>query len=74
MGTFELIGDLSVIFGMDIFDRSLKTVFFTYMTNTAASVREMGVAKVKTLGEAFGADWITSTLVPAAVESFNVEQ
>ena len=74
MGTFELIGELAVIFGLDIFERSLKTIFFTYMTNTAASVREMGVAKVRLLGEAFGADWITNTLVPKAVESFNVEQ
>ena len=74
MGTFELIGDLSVIFGIEIFERSLKTIFFTYMTNPAAAVREMGVKKVKALGEAFGADWITNTLVPKAVESFNVEQ
>ena len=44
------------------------------MTNPAAAVREMGVKKVKVLGEAFGADWITNTLIPKAVESFNVEQ
>lgn len=74
MGTFELIGNLAITFGKDIFDRSLSTIFFTYMTNTAASVREMGVSKVKSLGEAFGEDWIMMTLIPKAVESFNVEQ
>ena len=46
MAVFELIGKLSIAFGKDIFMRSLADVFMTYLTNTAASVRSMGVTMV----------------------------
>ena len=44
------------------------------MTNTAAAVRKMGVAKVGVLAERFGEQWIVSTLIPKVVECYNVEQ
>jgi hypothetical protein len=43
MAIFELIGKLAIEFGKETFMRSLSTIFFTYLTNTAASVRCMGV-------------------------------
>lgn len=43
MAVFELIGKLSLSFGKETFMRSLSSIFFTYLTNTAASVRNMGV-------------------------------
>ena len=43
MAIFELIGELSSEFGIEIFQRSLEGLFFQYMTNTAAAVRKMGV-------------------------------
>ena len=44
------------------------------MTNTAAAVRKMGVAKVGVLAERFGEQWIVATLIPKVVECYNVEQ
>lgn len=46
----------------------------TYLVNTAASVRNMGVEKAGDLAKAFGADWVIESFIPKVVESFNVEQ
>ena len=54
MAIFELIGTLSLEFGLEHFKNNLETIFFTYLTNTAASVRNMGVAQAEKLAEAFG--------------------
>jgi len=45
MGVFELIADLAVIFGKDVFCKHLQAIFMGYLVNTAASVRQMGIAK-----------------------------
>jgi hypothetical protein len=42
MANIELIGYLSVEFGRDVYTKSLEVVFMTYITNSAASVRDMG--------------------------------
>ena len=73
MSIFELIGDLSNAFGIEVFQRTLETIFFQYLTNTAASVRNMGVKKSGELATTFGADWVVATLVPKAVDSYNVD-
>ena len=54
MAIFELIGQLSAVYGIELFQRHLEDLFFTYLTNTAAAVRKMGVEKVEVLAEAFG--------------------
>jgi hypothetical protein len=43
MGVFELIAELGVIFGKDAYCKHLQSIFMGYLTNTAASVRSMGV-------------------------------
>ena len=58
MGVFELIADLALIFGKDIYVKHLQSIFMTYLTNTAASVRQMGVQKSAILAEAFKEQWI----------------
>lgn len=45
MGVFELLGNLSVNYGKDVFVKHIETVFMSYLVNTAASVREMGITK-----------------------------
>lgn len=45
MSVFELIGDLGLIYGKESFVKYLQTLFMTYLHNTAASVRAMGVTK-----------------------------
>jgi hypothetical protein len=53
MAVFELIGDLSKIFGKDVFTKHLESIFLSYLTNTAASVREMGIRKSREIAEKF---------------------
>lgn len=58
MAIFELIGDLSKIFGKEVFVKHLESIFLSYLTNTAASVREMGIKKAKELAEKFKGEWV----------------
>jgi len=46
----------------------------TYATNTAASVREMGIKKVREIGEKFKAEWIVGSFIPKIVENYNVDK
>jgi hypothetical protein len=43
MSVFELIADLAVLFGKDAYCKHLQSIFMGYLTNTAASVRQMGI-------------------------------
>ena len=51
MAVFELIADLAIIFGKDSFKKHLASIFMGYLTNTAASVRNMGVEKSGVLAQ-----------------------
>ena len=74
MAALELIGDLSLCFGKDPFVRSIESIFMQYLTNTAASVREMGIEKSAEMAQKFGSDWVLTSYIPKVVESYNVEQ
>lgn len=74
MSVFELIGDLSKLFGKDVFVKHLESIFMSYLTNSAASVREMGITKAREIAEKFKGDWIISNFIPKAIENFNVEK
>ena len=58
MAVFQLLGDLGLNFGQDSFKKNIQSTFFGYLHNTAAAVRNMGVAKSGELGDVFGSDWI----------------
>ena len=58
MATLELIGEFSLEFGKDVFVRSIESIFMQYLTNTAASVREMGIEQSQRMAEKFGSDWV----------------
>ena len=53
MAVFELIADLGSIFGKELFVKNLQQLFMTYLTNTAASVRNMGIEKSAMLAANF---------------------
>ena len=74
MSVFELIGDLSKMFGKDVFSKNLESIFISYLSNTAASVREMGIKKSKELAEKFKGDWIINSYIPRVIEMFNVDK
>jgi hypothetical protein len=71
MAVFELIGDLSKSFGKDVFSKHLESIFLSYLTNTAASVREMGIKKARELAEKFKGDWVLSSFIPKVIENYN---
>jgi len=64
MGVFELIADLAIIYGKDVYLKHLHSVFMTYLSNTAASVRQMGIQKSAILANAFKEQWIMADFIP----------
>lgn len=71
MGVIELVGDLSLKFGKDVFVKHLESIFMNYLTNTAAAVREMGILKLKEMAKQFKGDWVISNFIPKIVECYN---
>jgi len=45
MAVMELLADLGLLFGIDVFCDKLQAIFMDFINNTAASVREMGIEK-----------------------------
>ena len=74
MACFELLGDLALALDQTSYSKQLEPIFIQYLTNTAASVREMGVIKVGEIAERFRADWAVKDFIPKVVESYNAEQ
>ena len=74
MAVYELIGELSKMFGKDVFVKNLESIFMTYLTNTAASVRDMGIKKSKEIAEKFKSEWILGSFIPKVVESYGVDK
>lgn len=73
MAVFELVADLGLLFGRSIFSQKLQAIFFSYMSNTAAAVREMGVRKSALLAQEFRDDWITKEFIPHVQQNYHTE-
>ena len=58
------ISKLGASYGLEIFKSHLETLFFTFLTDNVASIRETGVQSLETLCKSFGSSWITGTLIP----------
>lgn len=71
MYTVDLIGQLSVRFGREVYTKSFEGVFVSYLTNSAAAVRDMGIQQAKEIGKKFGPEWIISAFIPKVIEAFN---
>lgn len=74
MAVFELIGEMSKMFGKEVFQKHLEVVFLSYLSNTAASVRDTGVRKARELADKFKGDWVVATFIPKVVETYNVDK
>ena len=74
MAVFETVGDLGIKFGKDAFMKHLELLFCSYQTNTAASVREMGIQKAEFLAKAFGSSWLAESFVPKIIKVFEEDQ
>jgi len=74
MSVFELVADLAIIYGKEIYSKQLQNIFMGYLTNTAASVRQMGITKSAVLAQAFKQDWIMADYIPTVNNHFNVDK
>lgn len=74
MAVFETVGDLAVKFGKDAYTKHLEALFMSYLTNTAAAVREMGIQKAESVGKAFGSNWIAENFVPKVIKTYEEDQ
>jgi serine/threonine-protein phosphatase 2A regulatory subunit A len=74
MAIFELIGELSKLFGKELFIKHLESIFLSYLTNTAASVREMGIKKSRELADKFKSEWIMANFIPKVIDNYNVDK
>lgn len=74
MAVFELLADLAMIFGQDIYMKNIHTIFITYLQNTAASVRDKGVLKASMLAKTFGSDWVVNDFIPIIVQQYEIEK
>ena len=74
MSVVELVGELALRFGKDVYMKSLEPIFMHYLTNTAASVREMGIKKVAFMAISFKSDWVMNSFLPKIVETYAIEK
>lgn len=49
-------------------------MFFNFLTETAASARDMGIKKVRELAEIFKGEWVVNDFVPKIHEVYNTEK
>ena len=61
---YETLAKLGANYGLDVFKSSIESLFFNYLSDTVASVREVGIQSLKLLIQKFGSAWIISNLVP----------
>ena len=71
---FEASANLGKIFGKEFFIKNIEPIFFAYLSDTAAAVRESGILKVSELANEFKSDWIISSLIPKTLEIMNKEK
>ena len=74
MAVFDLLADLALIFGKDVYMKSINSIFITYLQNTAASVRDKGVLKAADLAKAFGTDWVVNEFIPVIVQHYGIDK
>ena len=63
MSVIELVGDIAILVGKDVYFKQLDPVFMQYLQSSAAAVRQMGIQKISKMAKAFGGSFILGYLV-----------
>ena len=72
MAVLELIADMAILFEkVDVYRQYFAEIFMTYLTQTAASVRKMGVHKAAKLAECFKNDWVMQDFLPLVKDHYS---
>lgn len=61
---YETLAKLGVNYGNEVFKSNIEPLYFNYINDNVASVREVGIKSLKLLAEKFGSSWIISNLIP----------
>ena len=61
---YDTLARLGQKYGLEIFKNNIEGLFFNYLTDTVASVREIGIKSLSSLIPQFGISWVTTGLIP----------
>ena len=61
---YDTLARLGIKYGLEIFKNNIEGLFFNYLTDNVASVREIGIKSLSSLIKQFGTTWVTSSLIP----------
>jgi serine/threonine-protein phosphatase 2A regulatory subunit A len=61
---YETLAKLGVKYGLEVFKNNIEGLFFNYLTDNVASVRDIGIKSLSLLIPQFGVPWVTSGLIP----------
>jgi serine/threonine-protein phosphatase 2A regulatory subunit A len=61
---YETLAKLGVKYGLEVFKNNIEGLFFNYLTDNVASVRDIGIKSLSLLIPQFGVSWVTSGLIP----------
>mmetsp|Transcript_22692 Transcript_22692/g.26050 ORF Transcript_22692/g.26050 Transcript_22692/m.26050 type:complete len:238 (+) Transcript_22692:1027-1740(+) len=71
---YDLIADLGISLGKEPFHKNLKEIFFGFLTDTAASVRNEGIKKLGELSISYRSDWVIDEVVPKLNEIYDQDK
>jgi len=74
MAVTQLTANLGKEFGKEFYTKNLEPIFLQFLTDNAASVRDMGIEKLLMLATEFKADWIVNSYIPKANDILNKEK
>ena len=61
---YDTLAKLGIKYGLEVFKNNIEGLFFNYLTDNVASVREIGIKSLSSLIKQFGPNWVTSSLIP----------
>ena len=61
---YDTLAKLGVKYGLEVFKNNIEGLFFNYLTDNVASVRDIGIKSLSILIPQFGISWVTTGLIP----------
>ena len=61
---YETLAKLGANYGLDLFKSNIEGLYFNYITDTVASVRDVAIKTLPILIQKFGVSWVATGLVP----------
>ena len=68
---YDTLAKLGINYGLEMFKKYLEGLFFNYLGDNVASVREIGVKNLPGLIKQFGNNWVIKDLIPKLTSNLN---